>query len=73
MEVQQAIWAETFKYMADNGVNFEGILLKPAMVTPGAECEKRSTPEEVASYTLKMLKSRVPPAVPGKLYHELLH
>lgn len=54
--------------MADNGVNFEGILLKPAMVTPGAECEKRSTPEEVASYTLRMLKSRVPPAVPGIMF-----
>jgi len=54
--------------MADNGVNFEGILLKPAMVTPGAECEKRATPEEVASYTLRMLKSRVPPAVPGIMF-----
>lgn len=29
------MWAETFKYMADNNVMFEGILLKPAMVTPG--------------------------------------
>lgn len=35
LEVQEAIWAETFKYMADNKVMFEGILLKPAMVTPG--------------------------------------
>jgi fructose-bisphosphate aldolase class I len=33
--VQEAIWAETFKYMADNKVMLEGILLKPAMVTPG--------------------------------------
>ena len=31
-EVAQAIWAETFKYMADNKVLFEGILLKPSMV-----------------------------------------
>lgn len=38
LEVQEAIWAETFKYMADNKVMFEGILLKPAMVTPGACC-----------------------------------
>lgn len=51
--------------MADNHVTFEGILLKPAMVTPGAECPTRSTPEEVAAYTLKMLRRRVPPAVPG--------
>jgi hypothetical protein len=33
--------------MADNNVLFEGILLKPSMVTPGAEHAKRPTPEEV--------------------------
>jgi len=68
MKVAQDIWAATFKYMADNGVMFEGILLKPSMVTPGAECPKRSNPEEVADYTLKMLKRRVPPAVPGIMF-----
>ena len=36
----QEIWAETFKYMADNKVMFEGILLKPSMVTPGADGSK---------------------------------
>lgn len=65
LEVAEAIWAETFKYLADNKVIFEGILLKPSMVTPGAECPKRSTPDEVAAYTLNLLKRRVPPAVPG--------
>jgi fructose-bisphosphate aldolase class I len=68
LEVQEAIWAETFKYMADNKVMFEGILLKPAMVTPGAECAKRASPEVVADYTLKMLRRRVPPAVPGIMF-----
>jgi len=67
-EVQQAIWAETFKYMADNNVMFEGILLKPAMVTPGADCKTRASPETVAAYTLKMLRRRVPPAVPGIMF-----
>merc|ERR1712216_911531 len=67
-EVAQKIWAQTFKYMADQGVLFEGILLKPSMVTPGADCPKRSNPEEVAEYTLKMLKRRVPPAVPGIMF-----
>ncbi|WP_353961166.1 class I fructose-bisphosphate aldolase, partial [Klebsiella pneumoniae] len=38
------------------------------MVTPGAEHAKRPTPEEVASYTLKMLRRRVPPAVPGIMF-----
>jgi len=68
LEVQEAVWAETFKYMADNKVMFEGILLKPAMVTPGAECPNRATPEVVAQYTLKMLRRRVPPAVPGIMF-----
>lgn len=33
--------------MADQGTIFEGILLKPSMVTPGADCKKRATPEQV--------------------------
>ncbi|KAK9813282.1 hypothetical protein WJX72_011870 [[Myrmecia] bisecta] len=68
LEVAQAIWAETFKYLADNNVLFEGILLKPSMVTPGAECKKRASPDEVADYTLKLLNRRVPPAVPGIMF-----
>ncbi|KAF5828396.1 fructose-1,6-diphosphate aldolase isoenzyme 1 [Dunaliella salina] len=65
LEVSEAVWAETFKYMADNKVLFEGILLKPAMVTPGAECPTRASPQQVAHATLTLLKRRVPPAVPG--------
>ncbi|GFR45510.1 hypothetical protein Agub_g6901 [Astrephomene gubernaculifera] len=68
LEVQEAIWAETFKYMADNKVMFEGILLKPAMVTPGADCPNRAGPAKVAEYTLRMLRRRVPPAVPGIMF-----
>jgi fructose-bisphosphate aldolase class I len=68
LEVAQAIWAETFKYLADNNVLFEGILLKPSMVTPGADSPKREKPEVVADYTLKLLKRRVPPAVPGIMF-----
>lgn len=64
-EVAQKVWAETFFYMAENSVMFEGILLKPSMVTPGAECEEKATPEQVAEYTLRLLRTRIPPAVPG--------
>merc|ERR1719163_640313 len=67
-EVASATWAETFKYLADNDVMFDRMLLKPSMVGPGADCPKRSTAEEVADYTLRMLKSRVPPAVPGIMF-----
>eukprot|EP00891_Asterochloris_glomerata_P006820 jgi/Astpho2/6820/e_gw1.00105.35.1_t len=68
LEVAQEIWAETFKYMADNKVMFEGILLKPSMVTPGADGSKKEDPATVADYTLKLLKRRVPPSVPGIMF-----
>jgi fructose-bisphosphate aldolase class I len=67
-EVAKQVWAEVFFYLAQNNVLFEGILLKPSMVTPGAECKERATPEQVASYTLKLLNQRIPPAVPGIMF-----
>ncbi|KAJ1264977.1 hypothetical protein BS78_08G041800 [Paspalum vaginatum] len=67
-EVAQKVWAETFYAMAENNVMFEGILLKPSMVTPGAECKDRATPEQVAEYTLRLLHRRIPPAVPGIMF-----
>ena len=63
--VAEKVWNEVFYFLAKNNVVYEGILLKPSMVTPGAECKVRATPEEVAQYTLNLLKRRVPPAVPG--------
>ncbi|CAA7397613.1 unnamed protein product [Spirodela intermedia] len=68
LEVAEAVWAEVFYYLAENNVMFEGILLKPSMVTPGAEHEKRATPETIAKHTLAMLQRRVPPAVPGIMF-----
>jgi len=64
-EVAQKVWAEVFFYLAENNVQFEGILLKPSMVTPGAECKDKASPATVADYTLKLLHRRIPPAVPG--------
>ena len=37
----EQIWAQTFKYLADQKVLFEGMLLKPSMVTPGADSGKK--------------------------------
>jgi len=65
LEVAEKVWAEVFYYLAENNVVFEGILLKPSMVTPGAEHKEKASPEAIAKYTLKMLNRRVPPAVPG--------
>jgi fructose-bisphosphate aldolase class I len=65
LEVAQRVWSRVFYFLAENNVVFEGILLKPSMVTPGAGCKERATPEKVAEYTLNLLKRRVPPSVPG--------
>ena len=68
LAIASETWAETFHQMALQGVLFEGCLLKPSMVTPGADCKDRPTPEQVAEYTLTMLRRRVPPAVPGIMF-----
>ncbi|KAA8536044.1 hypothetical protein F0562_028522 [Nyssa sinensis] len=59
--VAQKVWAEVFFYLSENNVMFEGILLKPSMVTPGAECKDSATPEQVAEYTFSLLRRRIPP------------
>ncbi|XP_042456927.1 fructose-bisphosphate aldolase 1, chloroplastic-like [Zingiber officinale] len=68
LQVAEKVWAEVFFYLAKNNVVFEGILLKPSMVTPGAEHKEKASPETIAKYTLKMLNRRVPPAVPGIMF-----
>ncbi|KAI8023971.1 hypothetical protein LOK49_LG03G00880 [Camellia lanceoleosa] len=68
LEVAERVWAEVFYYLAENNVMFEGILLKPSMVTPGAEHKEKASPETIAKHTLTMLKRRVPPSVPGIMF-----
>lgn len=68
LEVAENVWSEVFYYLAQNNVVFEGILLKPSMVTPGADHKEKASPETIAKYTLKMLYRRVPPAVPGIMF-----
>ena len=35
------------------------------MVTPGASCAKKATPQEIALATVTALRRTVPPAMPG--------
>lgn len=44
LEVAERVWSEVFYYLAENNVIFEGILLKPSMVTPGAEHKDKASP-----------------------------
>ncbi|KAE8698682.1 putative fructose-bisphosphate aldolase 2 [Hibiscus syriacus] len=68
-EVAQRVLAEVFFYLTENNVMFEGILLKPSMVTPGAGCKDKATPQQVADYTLKLLHRRIPPVVHGTFFY----
>merc|ERR1712151_1250423 len=49
-------WAAVFKACADFGVQLEASLLKPSMVTPGAQSGVKADAETIASCTLAALK-----------------
>merc|ERR1711912_115005 len=46
-------------------VLLEGMLLKPNMITSGAQAKEQAGPEEVAFFTVRTLGRTIPPAVPG--------
>merc|ERR1712003_86835 len=68
LQTFEEVWASVFKACADYAVNLEAVLLKPSMVTPGAQSGKTADEETVASYTVGALKRVVPPAVPGIMF-----
>ena len=43
----------------------EGLVIKPNMVTPGADCAIKNTPDDIAYYTVRTLQRSIPAAVPG--------
>ncbi len=63
-QVNEQVWHSVFHALHQHGVALEHILLKPSMVTPGKESSKAS-PEQVAEFTLRVLKRAVPAAVPS--------
>jgi fructose-bisphosphate aldolase class I len=64
-KVTETVLAAVYKALNDHHVYLEGTLLKPNMVTPGMQCPKRASPEEIACATVMALRRTVPPAVPG--------
>jgi fructose-bisphosphate aldolase class I len=59
------ILKETFQELFYAKVALEGIVLKPNMIVPGKKSAKRTSVEDVAARTVKVLKNCVPGAVPG--------
>lgn len=64
-EVTECTQRTVFAELAVQGVELSGIVLKPNMIIPGAECPRQADAAEVARLTLKCLQRTVPAAVPG--------
>ena len=57
-----------FHALHDQGVAFDGMLLKPNMVISAKGCATRAGVDEVAERTVACLRRTVPPAVPGVVF-----
>lgn len=64
-EITSIVLEAVFSELSAQNVMLEGIVLKPNMVVPGALCPEQASVEDVAEATLRVLKRRVPIAVPG--------
>jgi fructose-bisphosphate aldolase class I len=64
-EVTEEVLRTVFDQLFTQRVSLEGMILKPGMVLPGADCPTQETVEEVAAATVNTLLRAVPAAVPG--------
>ena len=64
-QVTELVLATVFTRLREAGVDLEGIVLKPNMVTSGDTSSKRAAADEIATRTVRVLKACVPSAVPG--------
>jgi len=68
LQTFEETWAAVFKACADYAVNLEAVLLKPSMVTPGAQSGKKADAKTISQYTKSALAKVVPPSVPGIMF-----
>jgi len=54
-----------FEELMTHKIDLSGIILKPNMILPGSNSNKKISSEEIARLTLKCLKENVPSNVPG--------
>ena len=67
-EASERVFAACQKALIDHKLILEGCLLKPNMVTPGTECEKRASPAEIAWATVRTLNRSIVPAMTGIVF-----
>lgn len=65
MKVTETVLVAVYKALHDHRVFLEGTLLKPNMVCPGQQCDKKYTVDDIAKATVTVLRRCVPAAVPG--------
>ena len=63
--VSEKVFNAVMNELITQKVLLEGMLLKPNMITSGAQAEVQADPEEVAFFTVRTLGRTIPPAVPG--------
>ena len=67
-EVTLQVLKDVFYWLKEFGVKYDGMLLKPNMVLPGKDSQKKATTEEIANLTVETLKATVPTEVPGIVF-----
>src|SRR6201999_4577964 len=67
-DVTSWVLSEVFEQLFVADVALEGMILKPNMIVPGMKCATQNSVQEVAERTVKVLKQRVPSAVPGIVF-----
>jgi len=66
--ISERVYSYVIRALHDNGVLLEGALLKPNMVTSGAESGKKDSPQDVAFYTIRTLRRTIPASIPGIMF-----
>lgn len=65
LEVTEVVQHAVFHALHRHGVELEYMLLKPSMIVPGKDAQRKANPEEIAEKTLAQLRRSVPAAMPG--------
>jgi len=64
----ERVFAGVMRALQSHHLLIEGLLLKPNMVTQGAECPEKKTAHDIAFYTVRTLSRTIVPALPGVVF-----
>jgi len=63
-EVSERVFSAVMQELFNQKLLIEGLMLKPNMVTPGAQCPDRADANTIAWYTVRTLSRTIVPALP---------